>query len=81
MKKPISDKTAARLKAEAMAPYRGLRQFVYISFAASALIGGIIFLFKLLAIQEISSTLPNLALQVGIFALMIWLFRLDKSKQ
>ncbi|XGV97295.1 MAG: DUF3493 domain-containing protein [Leptolyngbya sp. BL-A-14] len=67
----------AFLKAEAEAPYRGLRKFVYVSFAASGAIGAFIFLTKLLAGQEVSDTLPNLALQIGVVALMVWLFRLE----
>ncbi|MBW4691518.1 MAG: DUF3493 domain-containing protein [Lyngbya sp. HA4199-MV5] len=69
----------AFLKAEAEAPYRGLRKFVYVSFAASGAIGAFIFLAKLAAGQEVSDTLPNLALQIGVVALMIWLFRLDSK--
>lgn len=69
----------AFLKAEAEAPYRGLRKFVYISFAASGAIGAFIFLTKLLAGQEVGDTLPNLALQIGVVALMVWLFRLESK--
>lgn len=70
-----------RLRAEAMTPYRGLRQFIYFACAASASIGGFIFFFKLLAGQDIHSTLPNFALQIGVLALMVWLFRLEQRKQ
>ncbi len=62
-------------------PYRGLRRFVYGAFAASGFIGGFIFLIQLIAGQEVSSTLPNFALQVGVVALMIWLFRVDRSPE
>ena len=68
----------ARLKAEAAAPYRGLRQFIYIAFGASGFIGAVIFLAQLAAGQEVASVLPNFALQVGVVALMIWLFRLEQ---
>lgn len=71
----------ARLKAEAAAPYRGLRRFIYGAFAASGAIGGFVFLTKLLAGQSVSETLPNLALQVGIVALMIWLLRLENRAE
>ncbi|HEY9896660.1 MAG TPA: DUF3493 domain-containing protein [Candidatus Sericytochromatia bacterium] len=67
----------AFLKAEAEAPYRGLRKFVYVAFAASGLIGAFIFVTQLLAGQEVSNTLPNLAIQIGVVALMIWLLRLE----
>ncbi|MGL4621945.1 DUF3493 domain-containing protein [Chroococcidiopsis sp.] len=70
----------ARLKAEAAAPYRGLRKFVYIAFGASGLIGAVIFLAQLAAGQNVSNALPNFALQVGIVALMIFLFRLERGR-
>lgn len=70
----------ARLKAEAAAPYRGLRKFVYIGFGASGAIGGFVFLAQTLAGRELETALPNLALQIGVVALMVWLFRLESRK-
>jgi len=67
----------AWLKAKAVAPYRELRQFVYIAFAASGAIGAFIFLVQLIAGRDVSDALPNFALQVGVVALMVWLFRRD----
>lgn len=67
----------ARLKAEAAAPYRSLRQFIYLAFGASGFIGGMIFLAQLAAGREVASALPNFALQVGVVALMVWLFRIE----
>ncbi len=67
----------AFLKAEAEAPYRSLRKFVYVGFATSGAIGAFIFVTQLLAGQDVSATLPNLAVQVGVIALMVWLFRLE----
>lgn len=69
----------AQLKAELKAPYRGLRQFIYLGCAASGFIGGFIFLMQLLAGRQVESTLPNLALQIGVVALMLWLFRLEQQ--
>ena len=65
----------ARLKAEAQAPYRGLRKFVYVGCGASGLIGAVVFLAQLLAGRDVDAALPNLALQVGVIALMVFLFR------
>ncbi|MFB2917741.1 MULTISPECIES: DUF3493 domain-containing protein [Aerosakkonema] len=78
-KKPesISPELYAVLKAEAAAPYRGLRKFIYVAFGTSGFIGAVIFLAQLAAGREVDSALPNFALQVGVVALMIWLFRLD----
>jgi hypothetical protein len=74
----------AQLRAEAKAPYRGLRQFIYVGFGASGLIGAFIFLMQILAGREVDAALPNFVLQVGVVALMVWLFRLEqraKAKQ
>jgi hypothetical protein len=80
LKRSIDNERLARLKAEAKAPFRGLRQFIYVACATSAFIGGFIFFFQLLAGQEVGSSLPNFALQAGTFALMVWLFRLEQRK-
>jgi hypothetical protein len=67
----------AKLKAEAKAPYKGLRKFIYIAFGASGFIGAFIFLAQLAAGKDITATLPNLAFQLSLVALMIFLFRLE----
>ncbi len=69
----------ASLKAEAQAPYKGLRKFFYIAFGASGLIGAVVFLAKLAAGKEVGTNLPNFALQIGVVALMIFLFRLESK--
>ena len=71
----------ARLKAEAQAPYRGLRKFIYLAFGASGFIGALIFLAQLAAGRDITSALPNFALQIGVVALMVWLFRWEKKSE
>lgn len=78
--KGISPEKYARLKAEAKAPYRNLRRFVYGSLAISGFIGAFVFLAQLLAGRDITNALPNFALQAGLVALMIWLFRIDRAK-
>jgi D-serine dehydratase len=77
----VSAEQYARLKAELATPYKGLRQFVYVACGASGFIGGVVFLAKLASGREISSALPNLALQIGIVALMVWLFRLEQKSE
>ncbi|OLP17759.1 hypothetical protein BST81_14600 [Leptolyngbya sp. 'hensonii'] len=79
--KPASQKPEkyARLRAEIKAPYRGLRKFVYIAFGASGLIGAVVFLAQLAAGQDVATVLPNFALQLGVVALMVWLFRIDRA--
>jgi hypothetical protein len=71
----------ARLKAEAAAPYRGLRRFVYFGCAASGAIGGFVFLAQLIAGREVATALPNFALQVGVVALMVWLIRWENRTE
>ncbi|MDF5721068.1 MAG: DUF3493 domain-containing protein [Rhizonema sp. PD37] len=70
----------ARLKAEAVAPYKGLRKFIYVACGASGFIGAFIFLSQLLAGRDVNSTLPNLALQLGVVVLMIFLWRWEQRK-
>ncbi len=71
----------AQLKAEAQAPYRGLRKFIYLAFGASGFVGALIFLAQLAAGRDITSTLPNFALQIGVVALMVWLFRWEQKAE
>lgn len=75
--KKFNTEQYARLKAEAAAPYRGLRKFFYVACGASGFVGAFIFFFQLLAGRNIQSALPNLALQLGVVALMIFLWRVE----
>ncbi len=77
----LSPEKYARLKAEAKAPYRGLRKFVYVALGGSGFIGAVVFLSQLAAGQEVTTALPNLALQIGVVALMVWLFRLEQRAE
>ncbi|MEA5566439.1 DUF3493 domain-containing protein [Anabaena sp. UHCC 0399] len=80
-KNRLNSEQYARLKAETVAPYRGLRQFIYIGVGASGFIGAFVFFFQLLAGRDIENALPNFALQVGIVALMIFLWRWEQRRQ
>lgn len=81
-KNKLSQEKYARLKAEAEAPYRGLRKFFYIAFGASGFVGGMVFLAKLAAGgSQLSETLPNFALQIGVVALMVFLFRWEQKAE
>ncbi|NJO42273.1 MAG: DUF3493 domain-containing protein [Cyanobacteria bacterium CRU_2_1] len=68
----------AQLRAEIKAPYRGLRQFVYLACGASGFIGAFIFLMQLIAGRDVGAAFPNFAFQVGIVALMITLYRWEQ---
>jgi hypothetical protein len=69
----------ARLKAEAKNPYKGLRQFIYLGLGASGFIGAVVFLAQLAAGRNVTTALPNFALQIGVVTLMVWLFRREKK--
>jgi hypothetical protein len=79
-KPSIDPELLRRLKAEAKAPYRGLRQFIYVSCAISGAIGGVVFFFKVAAGRDLDTSIPNLALQAGVVAVMVWLLRIDRAK-
>ncbi len=73
--KRLNSEQYARLKAEINAPYKGLRKFVYVGIATSGAIGGFVFFFQLLAGRDIETALPNLAIQLAVVGLMVFLFR------
>ena len=80
-RKSLDQETYNRLRREAVAPYRGLRKFIYGGLGASGAIGGFVFFFKVLAGQDLSQNLPNLALQVGVVAVMIFLLRWENRAE
>ncbi|MGB5973121.1 MAG: DUF3493 domain-containing protein, partial [Nodosilinea sp.] len=67
----ISPEKYARLRAEAKAPYKGLRKFVYGAVGASGAIGAFVFFTQLLAGRDVSSALPNLGIQLGVIAIVV----------
>ena len=69
-----------RLRAEAKAPYRFFRWFIYVSLGSSGLIGALVFLAQIFSGQDIGSALPNFFLQIGVLSLMIWLIKIDRPK-
>ncbi|GBO56829.1 hypothetical protein APA_5164 [Pseudanabaena sp. lw0831] len=71
-----------RLRREAKSPYRGLRIFIYLAFAGSGFIGAVVFFARLIAGNgDLESNLGSFALQIGVLALMLWLYRIDRSKK
>ena len=77
----LNSEQYARLRREAKTPYRGLRIFIYIALGGSGFIGAVVFFVRLIAGNgELDSNLGNFALQMGVLALMIWLYRIDRHK-
>ncbi|MEA5571280.1 DUF3493 domain-containing protein [Calothrix sp. UHCC 0171] len=79
--KKLDPQTYARLKAEASAPYRGLRRFFYLAVAGSGFIGAFIFLTKILAGRDIETALSNLAVQVAVIAVAAFLWRWEQRQE
>lgn len=75
MSKPLDKEQMDRLRAEAAAPGRGFRRFFYVALAGSAFLGAFVFLMKAIAGEDLAQTLPNLLLQSGVGAGLIWLWR------
>jgi hypothetical protein len=80
-KSKLDPEKYAYLKAEAEAPYKVLRKFIYFAFGASGMIGAFIFLTQLIAGQNIQDNFPNFCLQIGVVALMIFLWRWEDRKK
>ncbi|MDJ0534664.1 MAG: DUF3493 domain-containing protein [Xenococcaceae cyanobacterium MO_207.B15] len=80
-KSSLSPEKYARLKAEAKAPYKGLRNFFYLAFAASGFIGALTFLARIAAGTNLTQDIPNLTLQLGLVAAMIALFTWENKEK
>lgn len=80
-KNRVNPEQYARLRAELASPYRGLRKFFYLACGASGFIGAFIFFVQLLAGRDVNNALPNLALQIGVVALMVFLWRWEQRQQ
>jgi hypothetical protein len=79
--RPKTPQDYEKLKAELKAPFLGLRRFVYLACGASGSVGAYIFVTQLLAGRgETTTTLNNLAVQMGVIGLMILLYRIDRPK-
>ena len=77
----LSSEKYAYLKAEAEAPYKGFRKFIYLGIGASGAIGAFIFLLQLIAGKNVSDNIGNLLVQIAVISLMVLLFRWeDRSK-
>lgn len=70
-----------RLTSELAAPYRKIRQFVYVASGISGALGGVVFFFRVLAGRDLAQSLPNLGIQIGVVAAAIALFRWERGKQ
>ena len=80
-KNRLTPEQYSRLKAEMKAPWRGLRKFIYLGLGASGFIGSVVFMFRCLAGKDVASSFANFALQLGVVALMIFLWRWEGKQE
>lgn len=70
-----------RLLAEAKAPWKTFRKFIYGAVGVSGVLGAFVFFFQVLAGRDLAQSVPNLAVQLGVIGLMVLLFRLESGPQ
>jgi hypothetical protein len=80
-KSNIDPELYKRLRAEAKKPFRSVRRFFYLGFAASGFIGGVVFFARTITGRDLDTNLPNLALQAGVVALMLFLLKIDRNRE
>ena len=80
-KKQLNINERAQLAAELARPFRTMRQLIYGTCIASGGIGAFVFFFRALAGRDPETTLPSLALQLGVIAGAFFLLRLERQSQ
>ena len=73
----MSQEQFDRLVQETQSPFKGLRRLIYGAVGASGLVGAFIFLTQLIAGRDVETALPNLAVQMGVIGIVIFLFWLE----
>ena len=78
----MSQERFDRLVAETKSPFKGLRKVIYGAVLASGLLGGFVFFTQLLAGKNVETALPNLAVQMGVIGIAVFLFWVeDRGKR
>ena len=73
----MSQEQFDRLVKETQSPFKGLRKLIYGAVGASGLVGAFIFLTQLIAGKNVETALSNLAVQMGVIGIVIFLFWLE----
>ncbi|MGD1950536.1 MAG: DUF3493 domain-containing protein [Leptolyngbyaceae cyanobacterium] len=73
----MSQEQFNRLVKETQSPFKGLRKLIYGAVGASGLLGAFVFLTQLIAGKNVETALPNLAVQMGVIGIVIFLFWLE----
>lgn len=77
----MSPEKYERLLAEAQAPWKTFRQVFYGIMGASGMVGAFVFFFQVLAGRDLAQSVPNLAVQLGVIGLVVFLFRLERRSE
>lgn len=73
----MSQERFERLVQETKSPFKGFRKVIYGAVGASGLLGAFVFLTQLIAGREVNTALSNLAVQMGVIGLAVFLFWLE----
>ncbi len=73
----MSQERFERLVAETKTPFKGFRKFIYGAVGASGLLGAFVFATQLMAGKDVETALPNLAVQMGVIGIAVFLFWLE----
>lgn len=73
----MSQEKFDRLVGEVQSPFKGLRKVIYGAVGASGLVGAFIFFTQLLAGRNVNSAISNLAVQLGVIGIVVFLFWLE----
>ena len=73
----MSQERFEKLVRETQSPFKGLRKFIYGAVGASGVLGAFVFLTQLIAGREVNTALSNLAVQLGVIGVAVFLFWLE----
>ncbi len=73
----MSQERFERLVQETQTPFKGFRKVIYGAVGASGLLGAFVFLTQLIARKDVETALPNLAVQMGVIGIAVFLFWLE----
>ncbi|NEP63863.1 MAG: DUF3493 domain-containing protein [Symploca sp. SIO2G7] len=78
----MSQERFEQLVAETRSPFKGFRKVIYGAVGVSGLLGAFIFFTQLIAGRDVAKALPNLAVQMGVIGIAVFLFWLEgRSKR
>ena len=73
----MSQEQFERLVKETQSPFKGMRRLIYGAVGTSGLVGAFVFFTQLIAGKNVETALPNLAVQMGVIGIVVFLFWLE----